>query len=79
MIWKRISKGVPTYYFINLIVFIIQLYNLTWFYISEITRLQGGGIFYGDDVKFLDVYREKCTRITIRVLVPVREHPKVGR
>ena len=46
--------------------------------ITEISRLQGGGVFYGDDVKFLDVYREKCTRATIRVLVPLREHPKVG-
>ena len=45
--------------------------------ISEISRLQGGGIFYGDDVKFMDVYREKCTRVTVRVLVPTREHPKV--
>ena len=47
--------------------------------ITEISRLQGGGVFYGDDVKFLDVYREKCTRATIRVLVPLREHPKVQR
>ena len=46
-------------------------------FITEISRLQGGGVFYGDDVKFLDVYREKCTRATIRVLVPLREHPKV--
>ncbi|KAL2718720.1 hypothetical protein V1478_012596 [Vespula squamosa] len=28
------------------------------------------------DPKYLDIYREKLIRITVKVLVPVREHPK---
>ena len=46
--------------------------------VSEISRLEGGGVYQGEGSHFLDVYRDKCTRVTIRVLVPVREHPKVG-
>jgi hypothetical protein len=49
------------------------LYN-----VAEITRLEGGGVYQGEGSHFLDIYREKCTRVTIRVLVPVREHPKVS-
>ena len=32
---------------------------------------------YKDSVKYVDVYRERPIRLTVRVLVPVREHPKV--
>lgn len=30
-----------------------------------------------DPIKYVDVYRERPIRLTVRVLVPVREHPKV--
>ena len=29
-------------------------------------------------LKYVDVYRERPIRLTVRVLVPVNEHPKVG-
>ena len=52
---------------------------------SEISRLQSGrggnglGIGgYRDPIKYVDVYRERPIRLTVRVLVPVREHPKVS-
>ena len=32
---------------------------------------------YRDPIKYVDVYRERPIRLTVRVLVPVREHPKV--
>ncbi len=42
----------------------------------------GGGVgglggSYRDPIKYVDVYRERPIRLTVRVLVPVREHPKV--
>lgn len=27
--------------------------------------------------KYVDIYREKPIKVTVKVLVPVREHPKV--
>jgi hypothetical protein len=56
----------------------IQKFSINYKTFSEITRLEGGGVYQGEGSHFLDIYREKCARITIRVLVPVREHPKVG-
>ena len=50
------------------------------FYFSEISRLQAGGsrgAGFKDPIKYVDVYRERPIRLTVRVLVPVREHPKV--
>ena len=49
----------------------------------EISRLQNGGSRNGcggfkDPIKYVDVYRERPIRLTVRVLVPVREHPKVS-
>lgn len=53
--------------------------------IPEISRVQSGGSKLGglgylenrDPIKYVDVYRERPIRLTVRVLVPVREHPKV--
>lgn len=58
---------------------------------SEIQRLQAGkgspsstslensgSCNYRDSMKYMDVYRERPIRLTVRVLVPVREHPKVS-
>ena len=36
---------------------------------AEATTLSG--------LKYVDVYRERPIRLTVRVLVPVNEHPKV--
>ena len=52
------------------------------FYFSEISRLQAGGskgAGFKDPIKYVDVYRERPIRLTVRVLVPVREHPKVSQ
>lgn len=51
---------------------------------QEISRVQSGGSKLGglgylenrDPIKYVDVYRERPIRLTVRVLVPVREHPK---
>lgn len=51
-------------------------------YFSEISRLQAGGskgAGFKDPIKYVDVYRERPIRLTVRVLVPVREHPKVSQ
>lgn len=29
------------------------------------------------DLKYVDIYREKPMKVSVKVLVPVREHPKV--
>ena len=31
----------------------------------------------GDQMSYLDIYRERPIRLTVRALIPVREHPKV--
>ena len=30
-----------------------------------------------EPIKYFDIYRERPIRLTVRALVPVREHPKV--
>ena len=30
-----------------------------------------------DQMSYLDIYRERPIRLTVRALIPVREHPKV--
>ena len=37
------------------------------------------GAGFKDPIKYVDVYRERPIRLTVRVLVPVREHPKVSQ
>ena len=46
-------------------------------FFAEICRIQSGGKPPGRDTKFVDVYHEKPIRLTVRALVPVKEHPKV--
>merc|ERR1712223_452150 len=48
---------------------------------QEIARVQSGrnggsASSYREPIKYVDVYRERPIRLTVRVLVPVREHPK---
>ena len=30
-----------------------------------------------ENIKYFDIYRERPVRLTVRALVPVKEHPKV--
>ena len=45
-------------------------------YFSEIARIQRGGKPPGRDTRIVDIYHEKPIRLTVRVIVPVKEHPK---
>ena len=48
---------------------------------SEIVHIQGGGsksYGYREHIKYFDIYRERPIRLTVRALVPVREHTKVN-
>ena len=45
-------------------------------YVSEIQKTQAIGKPLRDQ-KYVDIYREKPIRVAVKVLVPVREHPKV--
>ena len=47
------------------------------FLFSEISRVQQGGRPPGRDTRLLDVYNEKPVRVSAKVSIPVREHPKV--
>ena len=47
------------------------------FVIAEIARIQSGGKPPGRESKFVDVYHEKPVRLSVRAVVPVKEHPKV--
>ncbi len=39
--------------------------------------MQNGGRPPGREVRLLDVYNERPVRVSAKVLVPVKEHPKV--
>lgn len=43
----------------------------------EIARVQQTGRIPLKEQKYVDIYREKQIRVTVKVLVPVKEHPKV--
>ena len=45
-------------------------------YFLEIARIQRGGKPPGRDTRIVDIYHEKPIRLTVRVIVPVKEHPK---
>ena len=45
--------------------------------IAEISRVQCGGRPPGSDTQYVDVYNEKPIRVVTRVIVPVKQHPKV--
>ncbi|XP_072948144.1 uncharacterized protein [Epargyreus clarus] len=45
---------------------------------QEVNRLQASGRVPPRDNKYLDVYREKPIKLTVKVLVPVKEHPKIN-
>ena len=47
-----------------------------FFLILEIARIQRGGKPPGRDTRIVDIYHEKPIRLSVRVVVPVKEHPK---
>ncbi|GLH06041.1 Uncharacterized protein GBIM_11564 [Gryllus bimaculatus] len=60
------------------------LLNLIWplWCVAELERLQNGGKAAParaahEEKRFADIIKEKPIKVTIRVLVPVKEHPKV--
>ena len=57
---------------------LVFFFLMSFFFISEIARIQSGGKPPGRDSKFVDIYHEKPIRLTVRALVPVKEHPKVS-
>lgn len=49
---------------------------------TEIQQVQGGGgrsSGQREQIKYFDIYRERPVRLTVRALIPVREHPKVAQ
>ena len=46
------------------------------FSVAEIQKTQAMGKPMRES-KYVDIYREKPIRVSVKVLVPVREHPKV--
>ena len=47
-------------------------------FISEINRVQCGGRPPGSEAQYVDVYNEKPVRAVTKVIVPVKQHPKVS-
>lgn len=45
---------------------------------AEIAKVQQSGRIPQREQKYVDIYREKQIRVTVKVLVPVKEHPKVS-
>ncbi|XP_028128321.1 KH domain-containing, RNA-binding, signal transduction-associated protein 2 isoform X2 [Diabrotica virgifera virgifera] len=43
---------------------------------QEVTKTQSIGRAPVRDIKYVDIYREKPIKVTVKVLVPVREYPK---
>lgn len=41
-------------------------------------KVQQTGRIPQRDLRYVDIYREKQIRVTVKVLVPVKEHPKVS-
>lgn len=70
----------PVSEILNLYIF---WYCFTCFYLrsdfqTEIAKVQQCGRIPLKEQKYVDIYREKQIRVTVKVLVPVKEHPKVN-
>ncbi|XP_032523920.2 KH domain-containing, RNA-binding, signal transduction-associated protein 2-like isoform X2 [Danaus plexippus] len=44
----------------------------------EVAKVQSSGRIPPKDFKYLDVYKEKPIKVTVKVLVPIKEHPKMN-
>ncbi|XP_045762684.1 glycine-rich protein GRP33-like isoform X7 [Maniola jurtina] len=45
---------------------------------QEVEKVQTTGRIPARDLKYVDVYREKPVKVVVKVLVPIKEHPKVN-
>lgn len=60
-----------------------MVYGMPWvfyfslFYFLEVVKAQAKGKPVKES-KYVDIYREKPVRVTTKVLVPVKEHPRVS-
>lgn len=52
--------------------------NLMVLNFLEVAKVQASGRVPPKDFKYLDVYRDKPNKVTVKVLVPVKEHPKAS-
>ncbi|XP_028159909.1 KH domain-containing, RNA-binding, signal transduction-associated protein 2-like isoform X2 [Ostrinia nubilalis] len=43
---------------------------------QEVSRVQTTGRIPAKDTKYMDVFREKPVKVTVKVLVPIKEHPQ---
>lgn len=78
--------SVPFHYIRNLLsrsiecVHVSRLTDILLF-VSEVTRevarVQASGKPLPKESKYVDIYREKPIRVAVKVLVPIKEHPKV--
>lgn len=49
-----------------------------WFCVAEVQKAQAVGAKLPRENRYVDIYREKPIRVAVKVLVPVKEHPKVS-
>lgn len=62
--------------------FVYDVFNCIYLFVylfhTEIAKVQQCGRIPLKEQKYVDIYREKQIRVTVKVLVPVKEHPKVN-
>lgn len=46
--------------------------------LSELATARQNGKMPHRDLRYVDIYNEKPIKVTVKVLVPIKEHPKVG-
>lgn len=51
--------------------------SVIFYKFTEIERLQASGRIPLRDKKYMDVFHEKPVKVTVKALVPIKEHPKV--
>lgn len=75
--WLKIENGIEKLHYFSDFFERKCIYVCLFYPFAEIARIQSGGKPPGRDSKFVDIYHEKPIRLTVRALVPVKEHPKV--
>lgn len=61
-----------------ILFFIDSIFHIFVLALAEIAKVQQSGRIPQREQKYVDIYREKQIRVTVKVLVPVKEHPKVS-
>ena len=70
----------PSPSFDGLLVTKTRQLTVLWFVAEvtrEVARIQASGKPLPKESKYVDIYREKPIRVAVKVLVPIKEHPKV--